>query len=66
MLSRVMTSWMEAFGTSVFDKELEITVEIALNVSVDSLPPGTMSATYPIGLSSTTRIKWSRIFDDVG
>ena len=39
MLSRVMTSWIEEFGTSVVAKALDMTVEIALKDSVDSLPP---------------------------
>ena len=44
MLSRVMTSWMEELGTLVDFKAFEITFEIALKDSVDSLPPATSSA----------------------
>ena len=43
MLSRVMTSWIEEFGTSVFANALETTAEMALKDSVDSLPPGKVS-----------------------
>lgn len=39
MLSRVMTSWIEDFGTSVDPRALDIAVDIALNDPVDSLPP---------------------------
>lgn len=44
MLSRVITSWMEELGTWVDFKAFEITVEIALKDSVDSLPPVRSSA----------------------
>ena len=37
--SLVVTSWMESFGTSVVDRAFEMIVEMALNDSVDSLPP---------------------------
>ncbi len=39
MTSRVVRSWMEAFGTEVLVRALDITVEIAMKDSVDSLPP---------------------------
>ncbi len=39
MTSRVVRSWIDAFGTAVFVKAVAMTVEIALNDSVDSLPP---------------------------
>lgn len=39
MTSRVVRSWIEAFGTAVSVKASEMTVEMATNDSVDSLPP---------------------------
>lgn len=39
MTSRVVTSCTAPLGTFVFDSALEITSEMALNDSVDSLPP---------------------------
>lgn len=39
MTSRVVRSWIEAFGTAVPVKATETTVEMATNDSVDSLPP---------------------------
>ena len=39
MASRVVTSWMAVFGTWVFSNAAEMTFEIAMNDSVDSLPP---------------------------
>jgi hypothetical protein len=42
MTSRVVTSWMAVFGTAVDSKALEMTVDMAMNDSVDSLPPGTL------------------------
>ena len=40
MTSRVVRSWMEAFGTEVGVKAVEIVVAIAMKELVDSLPPG--------------------------
>ena len=53
MLSRVITSWIEEFGTSVVAKALDMTVEIALNDSVDSLPPVTTSVKLSFVLDLT-------------
>lgn len=39
MASRVVTSWMAVFGTSVDSRALEMTFEMAMNDSVDSFPP---------------------------
>jgi hypothetical protein len=39
MTSLVVTSWMAVFGTSVDSRAAEMTLEIAINDSVDSLPP---------------------------
>lgn len=39
MTSRVVTSWMAVFGTSVDSKAAEMTLEIATKDSVDSFPP---------------------------
>lgn len=36
---RETTSWIEALGTSVEARASDTTVEMVLNVSVDSLPP---------------------------
>ena len=41
MTSRAVTSWIEALGTRVFVKALEMVVEMARNERVVSLPPGT-------------------------
>lgn len=39
MASRVVTSWRASFGTSVVERACDMTVEIALNDSIDSFPP---------------------------
>lgn len=39
MTSLVVRSWMAALGTDVLARALEITVEMAMKDSVDSLPP---------------------------
>lgn len=39
MTSRVVRSCIEAFGTAVSVKASEMTVEMAMKESVDSLPP---------------------------
>jgi hypothetical protein len=39
MTSRVVTSWIAEFGTSVLVKAVEITLEMATKDSVDSFPP---------------------------
>lgn len=39
MTSRVVTSWMAAFGTAVAPRAEEMVVEMARNDAVDSLPP---------------------------
>lgn len=39
MTSRVVKSWIEGLGTAVPVKASEITVEMAMKDSVDSLPP---------------------------
>ena len=40
MTSLAVTSWIEALGTRVFVKALEMVVEMARNERVVSLPPG--------------------------
>ena len=40
MTSRAVTSWIDAFGTRVFVKALDMVVEMARNERVVSLPPG--------------------------
>lgn len=37
--SRVVTSWIALFGTEVRESAADITVEMAMKDSVDSLPP---------------------------
>jgi hypothetical protein len=39
MASRVVTSWRASLGTSVVERAWEMTVDIALNDSIDSFPP---------------------------
>lgn len=39
MTSRVVTSWMAAFGTAVVVRAEDIADEIAWKEAVDSLPP---------------------------
>lgn len=39
MTSRVVTSWMAAFGTAVAVRAEEMAVEMARKDAVDSLPP---------------------------
>lgn len=39
MASRVVTSWMAPLGTSVLSRAEEMTLEMAMKDSVDSLPP---------------------------
>ena len=39
MTSRAVTSWIEALGTRVFVKALDMVVEMARNERVVSLPP---------------------------
>lgn len=39
MTSRAVTSWMEALGTRVLVKALEMVIEMAWNERVVSLPP---------------------------
>lgn len=39
MTSRVVTSWMAAFGTAVVVRAADIAEEIAWKDAVDSLPP---------------------------
>ena len=41
MTSRVVTSWIDELGTCVVSRALEMTVAMATNDSVDSLPPWT-------------------------
>lgn len=43
MTSRVVTSWIAVFGTSVDSRAAEMTFEIATNDSVDSFPPRALS-----------------------
>ena len=38
--SRVVTSWMAAFGTAVEDRAEDMAVEMARKDAVDSFPPG--------------------------
>lgn len=38
--SRVVSSWMEVFGTCVLERAVDIVSAIALNDWVVSLPPG--------------------------
>lgn len=39
MTSRVVTSWMAELGTLVVERAEEMTCEMAMKDSVDSLPP---------------------------
>ena len=43
MTSRVVTSWIAEFGTSVFARAAEMALDIATKDSVDSFPPITES-----------------------
>lgn len=39
MTSRVVTSWIAEFGTSVVARAADMALEIAMKDSVDSFPP---------------------------
>ena len=61
MTSRVVRSWIEAFGTAVSVKASEMTVDMAMKDSVDSLPPSESQHGVSTCLGPDTTFKYSSV-----